>query len=70
MYNVTKINDKKYLLENENRTFVLYNFVGWKITSKENYNARIQNAREINNFNEHDGFNTADDCIEYVQKHF
>ena len=42
----------------------------WTFTTKENYERRIQNAREIHQFSKRDGFACTRDVINYVRKHF
>ena len=42
----------------------------WTLTTKENYERRIQNAREIHYFSKRDGFQCTADVIHYVMKHF
>ena len=54
----------------ENSTHVIYKFLDWyQFTNKDNYNARILDARKILKFNRHDGFETLDDCIEYANQY-
>ena len=49
--------------------FVIYKELGnFKTTTEENYNRRIQNAREICTWN--DNFKTAEEIIDFVIKHF
>ena len=54
-----KINDKPYYLYLENGEY--------KMTTKENFNARIQDARQIITLQ---GFTNANDCIKYLQKYY
>lgn len=53
---------KKYILVD-----VAY---GFKLWTRENYEAYITNARGCWEFTKHNGFNTADDVLEYVEKYF
>ena len=48
--------------------FVIYKSLGiWYVTPKENYDARIQNARSIIKMAD---FKTAEEIIEYYGNHF
>lgn len=42
----------------------------WKATTEENYNRYIQNAREIKTFSKRDGFESAEDVVDYLKKWF
>lgn len=42
----------------------------WAFTSKENYERRIQNAREVYHFTKRGGFQCTVDVINYVRAHF
>lgn len=54
---VLKINDKPYLIYVENGEY--------KMTNKENFYARIQNAFEITTFQ---GFTNIDDVVNYIKQ--
>ena len=42
----------------------------WTFTTKENYERRIQNAREIHYFSKRDGFQCTADVIHRIMKQF
>ncbi len=42
----------------------------WTFTTKENYERRIQNAREIHHFSKRDGFQCTADVIHHIMKQF
>lgn len=45
---------------------IIYDFLGrWYFTSKDNYNAQIQDARKCMKFD----FDNIDDCIEYANEY-
>lgn len=39
-------------------------------TTESNYNARIQDARKIWNFDKKDGFNEITDVVDYIENQF
>lgn len=57
---------KKYVIYSERATNTNTNTVFY-VTSEENYNRRIQNAREIKRM---DGFTTVEEVIDYWVKWF
>lgn len=42
----------------------------YEMTEEENFNAVIINANKILKFKKSEGFETPDDCLEYVDKYF
>ena len=45
-------------------------FNGWKGTTEQNYNSRIQNAFKINDFKKSNGFYTVLDVVNFVNQFF
>lgn len=43
---------------------------GFTATTESNYNARIQDARKIWNFDKKDGFEEITDVVDYIEKQF
>lgn len=62
-----------YEMKEEKRMYILQysDFLEeWTLTTKENHERRIQNAREIHHFSKRDGFQCTTDVLQYITKHF
>lgn len=55
----------------ESNTHVIYTTLfGYILTTKENYNSRVSDARKEQMFYDKDGFRDISDVVEYIEKWF